>query len=611
MESGLTRRSFVKTLGAAALSVPILNRCSLKHEQPNILWLTSEDNSPLLGCYGDEFADTPNFDKFAQESILYENAFANAPVCAPARSTIITGMYACSMGTHNMRSQNPIPPQIRFFTQYLRDAGYYCSNNSKEDYNTIKPEGTWDESSTEATFEKRGEGQPFFAVFNYFVSHESSLHKWEETVHDPAKVTLPPYHPDTPEARHDWAQYYDKITELDRQIGEKLAKLDELGLAEDTIVFYYADHGGVVTRSKRFLYDTGTKVPMMVRFPEKYRHLAPSGPGSRTDRLVSFVDLAPTVLSLAGVRVPEIMQGEAFLGPQAEKERDYVYLFRGRMDERYDMMRAVRDKQFKYIRNYMPHRIYGQHLDYLWRMPTTRSWEKLHNEGKLNKVQDIFWNEKPKEELYDTQTDPWEVNNLANDPQYIETLQRLRGALNDWVLEVGDPGYLPEAEMVDRAKGRTVYELGQDKTVYDQARIMDILDVINDRDEKNLPQLVAWLSDPDNAVRFWAADGCLSLGVKAAPAHDALMKALDDETPNVRVAAAEALLKFSNEQKAWDTILAALDDDDEWVRLQAANALDYQDKKARRYLSVMKKKLDDPVGYIQRVMEKAIADIQA
>ncbi len=607
MLKNTTRRSFIKTMGAAALTLPVMN-CSLQKDQPNILWLTSEDNSPFLGCYGDELANTPNFDKFASESILYENAFANAPVCAPARSTIITGMYACSLGTHQMRSQNPVPEQVQFFPQYLRKAGYYCTNNHKKDYNTIEPEGVWDESSREATYENCPDGQPFFAIFNHTITHESQLHKWLEPVHDPSKMKLPPYHPDTPEVRHDWAQYYDKITELDKQIGEKLQRLEDLGLAENTIVFYYADHGGVLTRSKRFLYDSGTHVPMMVRFPKKYKHLATHKAGERTDRLVSFVDLAPTVLSLAGITVPEIMQGEAFLGKQALKERDYVYLFRGRMDERYDHIRAIRDKQFKYIRNYMPHRIWGQHLNYLWRMPTTRAWYKLHLEGKLNPVQDKFWNKKPKEELFDTTLDPWEVKNLADDPKYKDVLERMRSALNDWVLDVGDPGYLPEAEMVMRAEGSTVYEMGQDPQKYNQKRIMQVLDIVNDCDEKNIPQLIAWLSDEDSAVRYWAAEGFIALGEKAQTAKTELIKALEDSAPNVRIAAAEAIFKFENSEKAWQVIIQALDHPVEWARLQAANVMDFQDKRARKYLSIMKSKLED--GYPGRVMLSAIEEIQ-
>jgi N-sulfoglucosamine sulfohydrolase len=410
----------------------VFNACSEKgktssaKEQPNIVWIVSEDNGPFLGCYGDNLATTPTLDKLASEGILYENAFANAPVCAPARSTIITGMYPPSMGTQNMRSTYPIPESIRFFPQYLREAGYYCTNNSKQDYNMPKPDGVWDESSRTAHYKNRAEGQPFFAIFNFTKSHESSIHKSvanDSLRHDPAKMNLPPYHPDTPEMRHDWAQYYDKIEDMDGLVAGVLSELEDAGVAENTIVAYYSDHGGVIARSKRFVYESGTHVPMIWRFPEKYQHLAPGIPGERTDRLVSFIDLAPSILSLAGVEIPEYMQGKAFLGEQQAPPRDYVHLFRGRMDERIDKVRAVRNKKFRYIKNYMPHRIYGQYIEYLWRAPSCRSWEEAYLAGNCNEAQSAFWEEKPAEELYDVAADPWEVNNLAADPAYSDILK--------------------------------------------------------------------------------------------------------------------------------------------------------------------------------------------
>ena len=346
MPTTITKRHFLKTslTGAACLSFTSSMSAGQETHRPNILWITSEDNSPLLGCYGDTFATTPNLDRFATEGIVFENAFANVPVCAPTRFTILTGMNACSMGTQHMRSRYDIPPFIRPYTRYLQNAGYYCTNRSKTDYNYATDDKShWDECSREAHYKNRRPGQPFFAVFNITVSHESSIHNQQpRTRHDQAQLHLPPYHPDTPEIRQNWAQYYDKVEDMDSQVGEILDELEKSGLAGDTIVFYYSDHGGVICRSKRFVYDSGTHVPMIVRFPDKYRHLAPGKQGSRTDRLVSFVDLAPTVLSLAGIEIPGHMQGEAFLGDRSKPKREYVYLFRGRMDERYDMMCVVR-----------------------------------------------------------------------------------------------------------------------------------------------------------------------------------------------------------------------------------------------------------------------------
>ncbi|HET9486078.1 MAG TPA: sulfatase, partial [Chryseosolibacter sp.] len=339
-------------------------------DRPNILWIVSEDNSPFIGAYGDEFATTPNIDQFASKGVRYTNAFATAPVCAPSRSTLITGMYPSSLGTEHMRSTYPVPTSVKFFPRYLREAGYYTSNNAKKDYNTIDQPEAWDESSNKATYKNRKGDQPFFAVFNIGVSHESQLHSHipqANLKHDPEKVSIPPYHPRTPEMKHDWAQYYDRMQAMDYQVGAILNDLHESGLSESTIVFYYSDHGGVLGRSKRFMYESGLHVPLIIRFPQKFAHLAPGPPGSSTDRIVTFVDFAPTILGLANIRLPGYMQGKPFLGSSNTPAREYAFAFRGRMDERIDMIRSVRDEQYRYIRNYMPHKIYGQYLQYLWK----------------------------------------------------------------------------------------------------------------------------------------------------------------------------------------------------------------------------------------------------
>ena len=301
-------------------------------QRPNILWLTSEDNGPQLGCYGDEFADTPNIDKLAAKGMIYLNAWSNAPVCAPARTTIISGMYPPCLGAEHMRSMVPLPEGFRMFPQYLREAGYYCTNNVKEDYNIKKPGQVWDDSSRKAHWKHRKSDQPFFAVFNSTVSHESQIRKRPHSaVHDPAKVSLPPYHPDAPEVRQDWAQYYDKITEMDAQIGQRLKELEEAGLADDTIVFYYGDHGSGMPRSKRWLYQSGLHIPLIVYVPEKYRDLAPSdySLGGNSDQLTGFIDLAPTVLSLAGIKPPENFQGRALMGQYQQPGPKYMYGFSG------------------------------------------------------------------------------------------------------------------------------------------------------------------------------------------------------------------------------------------------------------------------------------------
>src|SRR5262245_50768310 len=326
-------------------------------ERPNILWVTSEDMGPHLGCYGDAYATTPNLDRLAAQGLRYRVAWSNAPVCATARTTIISGLYPPATGAEHMRSLVPMPGAVKMYPQYLRDAGYYCTNHSKEDYNLAKPGKVWDESSNRAHYKNRQPGQPFFAVFNLLISHESQIRtRPHKAVHDPAKARIPAYHPDAPEVRQDWAQYYDKVTEMDAQAGQLLRELAEAGLADDTIVFYYADHGSGMPRNKRTACDSGLHVPFIGYFPLKWRHLAPPdyAPGGVSDRLISFVDLAPTLLSLAGVRPPAELQGRAFLGPFAAPPREYVHGFRGRMDERIDCVRSVRDRRYVYVRNYMP-----------------------------------------------------------------------------------------------------------------------------------------------------------------------------------------------------------------------------------------------------------------
>ena len=611
----ITRRGFLKAsmVGTACVSIPHVFSAEMGEKQhPNILWITSEDNSPMLGCYGDSFATTPNLDNFASEGILYENAFANAPVCAPARFTILTGMYACSMGTHHMRSRYSVPSFIKPFPEYLRKAGYYCTNRYKTDYNfeTNDPEH-WDECNEQASYKNRPPNQPFFSIFNLDVSHESSIHEPQSvTKHDPAKVTLPPYHPDTREIRHDWAQYYDKIEALDLQVGKILDDLEKDGFAEDTIVFYYSDHGGVLCRSKRFIYDTGTRVPMIIRFPKKYQHLAPGKSGTRMDRIVSFVDLAPTVLSLAGIEVPDYMEGEAFLGAYKNPPRKYAYLFRGRMDERYDMMLAVRDKKYKYIRNYMPHRIYGQHLEYLWKAPATRSWEKEYLEGRCNKAQSIFWQTKPPEELYDITSDPWEVNNLADDPQYKDVLERMRKAVMSWVREMKDPGFIPEGEMINRTQETTSFELVRRRD-FPIERVIETAELATSRDAEKLSELIKRLQDEESSVRYWAATGCLILGDKALSAEAHLAKMLKDDSADVRIVVAEALSLFGRKDIALPVLVAELKNDNAMIALHAANALDSLGKQASTALSAIES-VEKETGnkYLKRALSHTVDQLR-
>jgi N-sulfoglucosamine sulfohydrolase len=547
-------------------------------ELPNILWITSEDNSPFAGCYGDEFATTPNMDMLASQGFLYTHAFANAPVCAPARNTILTGVYASSGGNSHMRSQYPKSEIVKPYPVYLREAGYFCTNNVKEDYNlpADQTRGIWDESSNKAHYNNRRPGQPFFAVFNSTISHESSIHRrtpLEDLRHDPQKVKLPPYHPDTPDMRHDWAQYYDKIEDMDAWIGKILKELDESGEAENTIVFYYGDHGGVLARSKRFLYDSGTRVPFIVRIPEKYKYLFPAKkPGTKVDRLISFVDLVPTLLSIVGIPVPEYLQGNAFLGDQKTNNPDYVYMFRDRMDERYDMSRSVRDEKFRYIRNYMPFRPHGQHLEYLWLAPSIRSWEAAYKNGECNEIQSRFWLPKPAEELYDSENDPWEVNNLAGDPAYADVLLRMQNECTQWILRVRDAAFIPEADRTTRAAGQPFYDYFRNPELPFN-EIVEAANLASAAKVTDLETLKGFLRHNDSAIRYWGATGLLILKEDARSVIPELLEALNDTSPNVVTVAAEALHNFGETSEALKALGRIIAEPNEMAQCHALNVI--------------------------------------
>lgn len=541
------------------------------NELPNILWITSEDNSPFLGCYGDKNATTPNLDQLAREGFRYTNAFANCPVCSPTRNTIITGVYAASNGNEQMRSAYRTSELVQAYSALLMQSGYYCTNNVKTDYNTssIDPAKVWDESSSKAHYKNRPEGKPFFAIFNLMESHESSIfppgalfgRPSERLIpkHNPAAMILPPYHPDIPEMRHDWAVYYDKMEIMDARVGELLRELEALGEAENTIVFYYSDHGGVLARSKRYVYETGTKVPFIVRIPKKYKHLFPGdSPGSDVDRMISFVDLAPTLMSLTDSEIPDYMQGSAFLGSHIDKEPDYVHMTRQRMDERIDMARAVKDKKFRYIRNYMPFRIPMQHLDFLFIATSAQAWEDAFNAGTLNPVQQIPFLPKPVEELYDTENDPWEVNNLAGDQAYKEVLERMRAENKAWMAEIRDVGLIPESMYSELSGQGSMYDYMRSKDCpFDE--LLEAAETAT-LPEADLKAYSRYLSHKHPAMRYWGATGMLIHLDVASLQVKTLVKASKDKSSSVAVIAAEALYALGEKETALKAYIRILRD---------------------------------------------------
>ncbi len=572
-------------------------------ERPNILWVVSEDNTTMLRCYGDSNAVTPTLDKLASEGIQYNKAYSNAPVCAPARSTIITGMYASSLGTANMRSKNSIPKEVKFFPQLLRQAGYYCTNNPKEDYNTIyNSKEIWDESSNKATWENRKEGQPFFSVFNFNITHEHVLFKSDSvTTTNPQKISLPPYHPDTKTFRHDYAQYYDRITEMDSQINKLLNKLKQQGLYESTIIFYYGDNGGILPGTKRFINEPGTHIPMMVRIPEKYKFMFKEKRGTKTDRLVSFVDLAPTILSLCGINIPNYMQGEAFLGNQAKAPHKYVFMYHQRMDERYDFVRAVRDQKYRYIRNFMPFLPRGQHIEYLWRIPSMQQWFKLYKESKLNNNQKRFFEPRVCEELYDMENDPYELNNLADNCKYQTVLQRMRNALDSIMIETKDAGFIPEPELIETNKKLPPYTAIRKNTNYNVNKYLKVLSVVNQCKRKNIEKIKLYLQDKDYIIRFWATNGALALGKEATELKDELKNLLNDKSESVKIIAAETLFNLGEKEKSVPVLKNALNSKDEAVRLAAINSIERLGEDVKLFEKEIKNKLNDPYMNVKKV----------
>jgi arylsulfatase A-like enzyme len=544
-----------------ALSI-VLGSPAIAADRPNFLWLTSEDHGPEMGCYGDTLARTPNVDALAAKGMLFKRAWSVHPVCAPARTAIISGLYSNSSGGLHMRSMVPMPAGAKMYPQYLHEAGYYCANNNKEDYNLRKPAGTWDDTTNGAHWRNRREGQPFFAIFNSTKSHESQLRtRPHRQIADPATVRVPAYHPDTPEVRQDWAQYYDKVSEADADAGQRLKEIEAAGLTADTIVFYYGDHGSGMPRSKRWPSNSGLHVPMVVFFPEKWRHLAPKEyqPGGKSDRMVSFVDLAPTVLSIAGIRPPASMQGHAFAGPHQTPPPSFLHGARGRMDECQDNVRSVTDGRYVYLRNYFPHVSQGQRVEFQFQTPTTRVWREWFDQGKTNAAQSLFWQTpKAPEELYDLQTDRDEVKNLAGSPAHRAILEQLRAAQRAHLTKIRDVAFLPEGEIHARSQGSSPYDMARDDAKYPFQRIFDAADLASNLDPAALPRLTTLITDSDSAVRYWAALGFLMRGAKGVTSGlGPLRAALQDASPYVRIVAAQALAQHGPESD-WPATLAVL-----------------------------------------------------
>ena len=604
-------------------------------ELPNILWITCEDISPYLGCYGFAQARTPHLDKLAERGIRFTHAYSNAPVSAVARSTILSGMYATTLGTHNMRSRTQLPEIIPVYPKILREAGYYCTNNAKKDYNSnFENDNTiWDESSKSAHYSNRKPGQPFFAVFNNTVTHESQLSenrikKYIENNQipglsrvNPADIILPPYHPDLPEIKQDWARLHDLITLMDHQTGEILRELEKSGLADNTIVFFYSDHGGQLARSKRYIYNVGTQIPFILYLPPKWQHLSEEKPGDTNNQMVSFVDLAKTVLSITGCDIPELMQGHNFLGAEKDKDPGYVHFYRDRMSERYDFSRAVTDGRYYFIRNFMPHRPRGRDTRYGFNVQSNwRSWENFFEAGKCNDIQSQFFNPKPLLELFDTGSDPWHVTNLAEDPEYAKISTQFSDELDRWMIETRDIGLIPEPmfhELVGEGKKHsTIYEFAQSED-YPIDKILNASKKSTLADKDNIEEYLKFCLDRNPIVRFWGAYALFLTKMESPDVQSRLMSIAENDIYAAnRIIAAQALAVCGNPDIAFKTIMReATNTKNPYLFLFALNAFQYSNTDVRLTLDDWKSFKEKSfaendavasLGYHQRIISDAI-----
>ncbi|MCM2374760.1 sulfatase-like hydrolase/transferase [Aporhodopirellula aestuarii] len=621
-----------KYVAIAVLLLVVCSSATAQERRPNILWLSAEDISAHFGCYGDRHARTPAIDKIAREGIVYTKVFTTAGVCAPCRSGIITGMYQTTLGTQHMRCTATLPDSVRPFPTYLRTAGYYCTNCSKEDYQFKTPAETWDVSSGKAHWRNRTDkNKPFFAVFNYTGCHESGIANTDkylsttaglsaEKRQDADRLEIPPYFPDTPTVREDWKRNYELISAFDDWCAAKIQEIKDAGLYEDTIIMIWSDHGVGLPRSKRWLYDSGTHIPLVIRIPQKFSNVSDLKPGSRNDELVSSIDFAPTVLNLAGVEIPEHIQGRAFLGEQVTAPRKYVHGARDRMDERYDIIRSVRNDRFLYIRNYEPLKTFYQYMNSPENGATMKELRSLHQAGKLPPAAEYYFSPtKPVEELYDYVADPHNITNLAGQPRFKEVLDELRAEHIDWVKRSKDTGLIPEPILRDKAKkfGSEYDVLRQPGSESVMQRIasaaVDASEGIN-----AAPALLQAAKDRDSSVRYWGATGLGNIGEDLqdnAQVIEVLNVLLNDPTSTVRTAAARGLCRLSQPEKAIPVLINELTTGAQWERLHAAIALDEMDEMARPVIKQMKDGLVYQKGftaegkYRVRVMNRALNEL--
>ena len=523
-------------------------------DRPNIVWIVTEDNSKhYLRLYEEGGAPMPHIEALAKKGITFNYAFSNAPVCSVARSTLITGCYAPRIGVqyHRKMELAPMPDRLKMFPEYLHDAGYYTTNNSKEDYNLIKSDKVWDESSRRASYRNRATDQPFFHVQNFGITHEGQLHFSKGDMNSTPTQTSTtaiepfPYHPNTATYRYTNARYHDLHQKADEAIGKFLEQLEADGLMDNTIIFYYGDHGGVLPRSKGYIYETGIHVPLVVYIPERWAELAPVELGTRSDAFVQFIDFGPTVLNLAGVEVPVQMDGKPFLGGGVTKadwsKRNTAFSYADRFDEKYDLVRAYRKGKYKYIRNYQPFNIDGLYNFYRYKMLAYQEWAEMFREGQLNTAQQQFFSPKPAEALYDLENDPYELYNLADDYASANVLMELRTTIQNQVKSMPDLSFYPEPYFLENGLQNPV-QFGQENKS-EIAELVDIADLSLVGFAKAKKEIKRALKSPNLWKRYWGLIVCNSFGIEAKSFFKRAKKMVRKDKENlVRMRAVEFLV---------------------------------------------------------------------
>lgn len=586
-------------------NTPIFDSKQDTSVRPNIIWIVAEDISPALGAYGDRLAVTPNIDRLAAEGIRYDKAYATAPICAPARSCLVTGLYATALGTQHLRCEIPFPESLQTLPEYLVQAGYFTSNRNKTDYN-FDPEGLWTHwSGSYAPWRYREDNRPFFSFINVGPSHEGSVNneeRYRENIAEipearrtnPDRVKVPPYYPETPETREVWAHYYDMLNLMDSNVGRIIDSLEADGLLEETIIFFFGDHGFGMPRYKRWLYQTGLKVPLIIRLPSKFNHLVPEQEKRTRDELVSFVDFAPTTLNLAAVSIPKTMQGQPFLGHDLPEARKQVFGARDRADDMMEMSRAIVNNRYIYIRHYMPHLPYIQSgFIYSDVKHAIRALQQARNQGLTNAEQEKLWQKKPVEELYDLLEDPEELNNLADSEAHQTVKAALRQKMQEWMIEHRDLGLLSEAEYMIQSSDSTPYQMRLDEDAFPVEKILNAAEMVG---MAGIPILLEKTQATEPGVRYWAVIGLMQLESPNEAIRQALNRMLSDPSPCVQIQAAEALCRNDSSESALAVLGKWVQDDRPWLALQAARSIQLIGERARPLIPVLYQVLEKNLG---------------